>query len=201
MRSIKEKKERALGTKLFIKAERCNSHKCATIRKPYRPGQHGNKRRQKSSEFAEQLQEKQKIQIVYGLTNKQMRKLFLRYSDSPEKIVSILEKRLDRVVFLLGFAASTRIARQMVAHGHILVNDRIINFPSYQVKENDVISIKPKSRSSKLFEELEVRLKKHETPAWLKLDKKAEKGVCISEPPLEAILPFNVNLVGEYYTR
>jgi len=202
MPKIKEKKERALGTKLFIKAERCNSHKCVMIRRPYRPGQHGHKRRRgRISEFGRQLQEKQKIQIVYGLTNKHMRQIFLKYAGDPARIVSMLEKRLDRVVYLLGIAPSSRVARQLVSHGHIVVNDRKMTTSSYQVRKGDVVAIRPQSRSLNLFEDLENKFKKYEPPIWLKLDKKEIKGTCVGEPLEEAILPFDVNLVGEFYTR
>lgn len=198
---IKEKKERALGEKLFLKAERCSSHKCVMIRRPYPPGQHGQKRKKHLSEYGRQLREKQKIQAVYGLNNRQMRRIFMKYVGQPQKIVSALEKRLDRVVYLLGLAPSPRIGRQMVSHGHILVNGRKMTIPSYQVKEGDVISIRPQSRKNKLFEDLGARLKKHETPNWLKLDKNKEEGVVVGEPKEDAILPFDVNLVGEFYTR
>ncbi len=199
MRSIKEKKERALGTKLFLKAERCNSPKCVMIRRPYRPGIHGQKRRRAPSEYGKQLQEKQKIQITYGLTNKQMKNLF---KQPREKLVLILEQRLDRTVFLLGFAPSSRVARQFVSHGHIIVNNRKVTIPSYHVKVGDIIAIRPESRSKKIFEDIELRLKKHETPAWLKLDKKELRGEFFEKPKLKDInLFFDLNLVGQFYSR
>ncbi|MCP6720345.1 MAG: 30S ribosomal protein S4 [Patescibacteria group bacterium] len=199
MRSIKEKKERALGTKLFLKAERCNSPKCVMIRRPYRPGVHGQKRRRAPSEYGKQLQEKQKIQIIYGLTNKQMKTLF---KQPREKLLLILEQRLDRVVFLLGLAPSSRVARQLVSHGHIIVNNRKVTISSYHVKVGDVIAIRPESRSKKIFEDIELRLKKYEPPTWLKLDKKELRGECIENPKAEDInLPFNINLVGQFYSR
>ena len=199
MRSIKEKKERALGTKLFLKAERCNSPKCVMIRRPYRPGIHGQKRRRAPSEYGKQLQEKQKIQITYGLTNKQMKKIFKL---SREKLVLILEQRLDRIVFLLGFAPSSRVARQLVSHGHIIVNNRKVTVPSYHVRVGDAISIRPESRSKKVFEDVELRLKKHEVPTWLKLDKEKLKGELFEEPKLGDInLSFDLNLVSQFYSR
>ena len=201
MRNVKEKKERALGTKLFLKAERCSSHKCVMIRKPYRPVQHGQKRRRRISEFGRQLQEKQKIQIVYGLTNKQMSNLFRKYSGAPQKLVASLEKRLDRSAFLSGLAPSTRVARQLVTHGHIMVNEKKMTIPSYSIKKNDVIAIKPTSRSLKIFEDVETKLKKYEAPKWLKVDSKKLTGTCVGEPTEKDILPFDINLVGEYYSR
>jgi|SRR3989344_3064611 len=198
MQKIKEKRERALGAKLFLKAERCSSPKCVMIRRPYRPGVHGQKRHS-VSDYGKQLREKQKIQIIYGLNNKQLSNLF---SKAKEKILLILEKRLDRTVYLLGFARSPRIGRQLIAHGHILVNGRKVTIPSYIVKIGDSIMIRPESKSSKLFEDISIRLKQYEPPAWLKLDKDALKGECVSEPQFDdATLPFDINLVGQYYSR
>lgn len=200
MKSIKEKKERALGMKLFIKAERCNSPKCATIRKPYRPGMHGQKRRRPISDYGRQLQEKQKIQLLYGLKNTQMRLMFKKHS--PSEIFSVLERRLDRVVYYLGFAGSPRIARQMISHGHIVVNGRKVTIPSYSVTIGDKISIRPESRQSKLFEDLTERLKQKETPPWLKLDHEKMEGECLAVPEVTGIqLPFDISLVGEFYSR
>ncbi|MEX1014667.1 MAG: 30S ribosomal protein S4 [Candidatus Paceibacterota bacterium] len=202
-RKIKEKKERALGEKLFLKPERCNSHKCVMIRRPYGPGQHGQKRKKRPSEYGRQLQEKQKIQIVYGLTNNQMENIFRKYSGQPDKIVSTLEKRLDRVVFLLGIAGAPRVSRQLVSHGHIMVNGRKMTIPSYQVEEGDVVSIRPQSRKIQMFEDLGDTLKKHKTPEWLEMNADADKeeGKCIGEPTEDAIHPFDINLVGEFYNR
>ncbi|MCL4404356.1 30S ribosomal protein S4 [Patescibacteria group bacterium] len=199
MKSIKEKKERALGVKLFIKADRCNSPKCVTVRRPYRPGVHGQARRRQPSEYGRELKEKQKLQIIYGLTNRQMMNLF--GAKSPDDILKHLEKRLDRVVFLLGLAKSTRIARQLVSHGHILVNGRKVTIPSYYVKVGEKIEIRPESRGSKLFEDIQVRLKQYTPPAWLKLDAQNLKGECVEEPVVEGSLPFDINLVGEFYAR
>lgn len=200
MKNIKEKRERALGVKLFIKAERCNSPKCVMIRRPYRPGVHGQARRRRgSSEFGKQLQEKQKIQITYGLSGKQMRNLF---KGPIERTILTLEKRLDRVVYLLGFAASLRVARQLVSHGHITVRGRKVTIPSYDVRVGDVVSIRPESRSKKLFEDLGSKLKQYDPPSWLKLDKENLKGECIKQPQLEDIsLPFDTNLVNQFYAR
>lgn len=201
-RNVKEKKERALNTRLFLKAERCNSHKCVMVRRPYPPGEHGNdNQRRRTSEYGRQLQEKQKIQIVYGLTNKQMRNLFIEYAGNPEKIVDKLERRLDTVVNKLGIAKSQRIARQMVSHGHIWVNGRKVTIPSFNVSEGDEVTIRPKSQSLQMFDDLDVRLKKYETPDWLEIDKDEVVGKLVGHPPVEAIQPFDINLVGEFYTR
>ncbi|HMB17452.1 MAG TPA: 30S ribosomal protein S4 [Candidatus Paceibacterota bacterium] len=200
-RRAKEKKERALNEKLFLKPERCSSHKCVMVRRPFPPGQHGQKRRRRPSEYARQLKEKQKIAIVYGLTNKQMANLFKEHAGDPKKIVSILEKRLDTVVFHLAFSPSQRMARQAVNHGHIMVNGRKVDIPSYQVEEGDTITIRPQSRDIGLFDDLDIRLKKHEPPEWLKLNKDKFEGKCVGQPSEDAILPFDINLVGEFYSR
>lgn len=201
-RKVKEKKERALDTRLFLKAERCNSHKCVMVRRPYPPGEHGQDgRRRRLSEYGRQLQEKQKIQIVYGLTNKQLGNIFREYAGQPEEIVNKLERRLDRIVYNLGIAKSPRIARQYVSHGHIWVNGRKITIPSYSVQESDEITIRPQSKSLDIFSDIDVRLKNHETPDWLEIDKDNVVGKLVGQPPVEAIRPFDINLVGEFYTR
>lgn len=199
-RPVKEKKERALDAKLFLKPERCDSHKCVMVRRPHRPGQHGQKRR-RLSEFGRQLQEKQKIRFMYSLTDSKLRKIFEEHAGDPEEVVKTLEKRLDRVVFHLRFGRSQRIGRQLVSHGHIMVNGRKVTIPSYQIEEGDEVTIRPQSRDIGEFEDLGIRLKNYEPPEWLNLDKEAEKGVCVGDPSVEAILPFDINMVGEYYNQ
>lgn len=196
---IKEKKERALGTKLFLKAERCNSQKCVMIRRPYRPGDHGQKRRN-ISDYGKQLQEKQKMQIIYGLSNRQLYNFFKTIEDK-DKILETLEHRLDRVVFLLGFAESARIARQLVSHGHILVGGRKVTVSSFHVKVGMVVSVRPESRKKKVFEGLADRLKKHTPPEWLSLKPEEFSGTCEKQYPGGEHLPFDINLVGEFYAR
>lgn len=199
MRSIKEKKERSLGTKLFLKADRCNSPKCVSVRRPQRPGQHGAKRQRNISDFGKQLQEKQKIQFYFGLSNHQMERLF---GGPREKIETSLRQRLDFVVYLLGFAKSPRIARQMVSHGHILVNGRKVTIASFHVSKGDVIEIRPESRDSKLFEGIRERLKDADLPKWLKLDLENLKGECVAASNTEEYrFPFDINLVGQFYSR
>ena len=199
MQSVKEKKERALGAKLFIKAERCSSSKCVMIRRPYRPGMHGQKRRS-VSDYGRELQEKQKIQLVYGLTNRQMQKLFKEFGRG--EIFKILEKRLDRVVYLLCFVRSSRVSRQIISHGHVLVNGRKVTIPSYRVRIGDVINIRPKSRGLAIFDEAPIKLKQFSHPSWLKTDPVDFKGGCIAEPQLESKqFPFDLNLVGQFYSH
>ena len=200
MKTIKEKKERALNTKLFLKADRCNSAKCALIRKPYKPGPHGAKRQKRPSEYGTQLQEKQKLQITYGLGNKQLRKLF----EDKEKsdILTQLERRLDRIIFLSGLAKSPRIARQMVSHGHILLNGKKVTIPSLNIKEGDVVEIKESSRKLKIYEDLEQMSKTHTSPEWIKVDNDMFKRECVGKPQVDTgSLPFDIDIVGEFYAR
>lgn len=200
MKPVKEKTERALGVKLFLKPDRCSGPKCVMIRRPYRPGVHGGSRRRRQlSEYGKQLKEKQKIQVLYGLNNKQMRRLF---KEPLLKIIFSLEKRLDRVVFLLGLAPSQRVARQLVAHGHIIVNSKKVTIPSYYVKIGDVIAVREESRRRKIFEGIEIRLKPYEAPSWLELNKDKLQGKCLANPkPEEINLISDLNLVGQFYSR
>lgn len=199
MRPIKEKRERALGTKLFLKADRCNSPKCVMIRRPYRPGQHGE-RRMNVTEFGRQLQEKQKVQIYFGLNTRQMRKLF--ETPNPAKVRETLEHRLDQVVFALGFAKSPRIARQLVSHGHILMNGRAVTISSCHVRIGDAVAIRPESKKSNLFEDIATRLKQYEPPAWLELDKKHLSGRCVAASVAHpTTFPFDITVVGQYFAR
>jgi small subunit ribosomal protein S4 len=194
----KEKKERALGAKLFLKGDRCNSPKCATVRRPERPGQHKDARRN-LSEYGRQLQEKQRIQVYFGLTNRQMEKLF---KGSPVDVMNRLECRLDYVVFLLGFAKSPRIGRQLVSHGHILVNGRKTTASSYQVRVGDVVGIRPESAGSKAFEGLSERLKEYVPPGWLTLDPEKREGKCVKRPSEdEHTFPFEIPLASQFYAR
>ena len=204
MLKIKEKKERALGMKLFLKGERCNSPKCAIVRRPYRPGVHGRKRTRAKSEFGTQLLEKQRIKISYGLGEKQLSKIF---KDTMKKsgvtgdlIVSYLERQLSNTVFRLGLAISRTVARQLISHGHIFVNGKKITASSYLVKKGDVIFINPSSRELLIFKNLADTIKKHETPDWLDLNAEKLEGK-VKELPKNIEVPFDVNLVVDYYSK
>jgi len=200
---ILEKKERALGTRLFVKGERCASPKCAMVKKPYRPGQH-NRRFRQVSEYSRQLMEKQKVRFSYGLKEKEMKKYFIQADKSIEPtyvaLIKILESRLDNVVFRLGWALSRRIARQLISHGHILINDRKVTISSIAIKTGDKISFRPESKDHPLIKDLPEKLKNYEEPDWLKLDKEKMVGEIIVEPQsLDA--SFNFNLVVNYYSK
>lgn len=203
MFDTREKKERSLGTKLFLKASRCNSPKCVTVRRPIRPGLHG-KGYKNFSEFGQQLREKQKIRFTYGIREAQMERIFQKASKNPgvtgEIILSLLERRLDNVVYRLGFSASRSVGRQLVGHGHILVNGRKVTIPSHQVRVGDIISIRPQSLNHPAFKDLADKLQKYEALVWLALDPAKLEGRIISEPKdFEA--PFDVNLVVDFYAK
>src|SRR3989338_7107663 len=150
MFNTKEKKERSLGIKLFLKPHRCSSIKCALTRNPKRPGAQGMARRRAQSEYGLQLNEKQKVRAIYGLREEQFSNIFSRASKSKAetgpKLLELLELRLDNAVFRSGLAASRSIARQLVSHGHILVNNRKTTVPSYVLKVNDIIKARENSR-------------------------------------------------------
>lgn len=208
MAKILEKKERSLGVKLLRKGERANSPKAALLRKPYRPGPQGKKFRRKLSEFGLQLQEKQKIKFSYGVTEKQLRNLFKEVErktknqevSATDVVIETLERRLDNVVMKLGLTEGRSLARQMVSHGHFMVNGRRVKTPSYKVKVGDKISIRPQSQGMAHFAEVKDRIKKFEPPSWLKLDKTKLVGEVTGKPDTVEAL-FNVGLVVDYYSK
>jgi len=204
MMGPKEKKERALGVHLFLKAERCNSGKCALIRRPYRPGVHGKSRRKQLSEYGLQLAEKQKIMFSYGLREKAMERIFTEALHKKEAItttiVNLLERRLDNAVFRMGFAPSRITAKQYISHGHILVNGRRVTIPSFQVKAGDMLAVREKSKTSPLFKDLAENLKKYETPTWLQLDREKLEGK-VKSLPFDVEIPFDINLVVDFYSK
>ena len=200
----KEKKERALGTRLNLKAERSASPKSAVSRKPYHPGMHGQKRRRQPSDFGLQLKEKQKFKLSYGLKEKQLREIFDQAIKAGgvtrDKVFEILESRLDNVVYRLGLVGSRIIAHQAVRHGHIAVNGHRVNYPSFKVKKGDKISLVESSKEIGLFRNLSEKLKKYNPPTWLSLDLDQKVGEVISLPH-DIDLPFDANLVVEFYSR
>jgi len=205
--NAKCKKCRRANQKLFLKGERCFGPKCAMTRRPYAPGVHGKAFRRRSSEYGQQLSEKQKVRLVYGVSETQFRNYFKetskkREGDKEELLICKLEKRLDNVVFRLGWASSRRAARQAVNHGHILVNKRKVDIPSYQVKEGDVIQIREKSKKSKIFENLKTFLKKYDAPSWISLDKKELEGEIRGLPKLEDVDKVGeISKIIEFYSR
>ena len=199
-----EKRERSLGTKLFLKAHRCNSPKCVSVRQQARPGAHGASRRGAKSEFGQQLNEKQKIRFSYGLREAQMRKVFETASKNVgitgNMITQILESRLDNVIFRLGLAPSRSVARQLINHGHIMVNGKKVTIPSYSAKVGDKLSIRPQSKDHIEFKNLAETLKKHNPPVWLSLDADKMEGKMIAKAA-DPDFPFDVNMVVDFYSK
>lgn len=200
----KEKKERSLGVHLHMKAERCNSPKCVMVRRPYGPGAHGKKRKRAPSEFGSQLKEKQKLKWSYGLKENQIQNIFREADRSPmstgEKMVELLERRLDNVVYRLGLALSRGVARGIVKDGHIMVNGRKVTVPSFEVRVGDKMSIRPESKARGVFKKLDEYLVKYETPTWLQLDKTAREGKMVALPH-DTTVPFDIDLVIEYLSK
>ncbi len=193
------------GMKLYLKGDRCYSDKCAFVNKQSAPGQHGTSRK-KVSEYGLQLREKQKVKRIYGLQENQFRIYYDKASRmqgvTGSNLLSLLERRLDNVVYRLGMASSRVDARQLVRHGHFTVNGKKVNIPSFLVKEGQVISIKEGSRKSPKFEAIAVAIAHRNPPAWLDLDKDNLVGKVIAMPTREDIdMPINEQLIIELYNR
>lgn len=191
------------GTKLFLKGERCTSKKCALDKRPGAPGVHPTTRK-KPSEYLIQLREKQKVKRAYGLLEKQFHGYYEKADrmkgKTGEIMLSLLERRLDNVVYRLGLGASRAMARQIVNHTHILVNGKKVNIPSYQVKVGDVISVKEKSASSELF--AAVKGARVIVPKWLEFDATKLTGKVIALPARDDIdLTIAENRIIELYSK
>lgn len=209
MQDAKCKICRRAGVKLFLKGEKCLSPKCTVLKRPFPPGRVNKKRRRALSEFGKELAEKQKLKNWYNLDERQLgnyvRKILGdrgKIKDPSAALISRLETRLDNAIFRLGFAASHSQARQMVTHGHVLVNEKRISAPSYQLKKGDKIAIHSDSRKMKIFEGLAAALKRHQTPAWLELDAEKLTGEIIGAPTVEEAAPLaEITAIFEYYSR
>lgn len=197
---------RRLGTKLFLKGEKCTSPKCPFLKKDYPPGEEGG-RRGRLSEYGKELREKQKLKHIYNLRENQFRNYVEQVLEGnpenfSESLVRKLEQRLDNVVFRLGLAKSRPQARQLVSHGHFLVNDQQVDIPSMQLGMDDKVAVKPSSADKKLFKNLRSRLENYEIPDWLKLDRENLEGQLIGVPSLDAIsIPVKISTIFEFYSR
>lgn len=194
------------GMKLFLKGERCYTGKCAIDRRAYAPGQHGQARGKKPTEYGLQLREKQKARRLYGVMEKQFRHYFdeaaRRKGVTGENLLSLLERRLDNVIFQLGFASSRPEARQLVNHGHFSVNGRKVDIPSYSVRVGEVIAVREGSKSSPRFKFLLENLGSRTVPGWLSLDANTAAGTVVALPTREDIqLPIQEHLIVEKYSR
>ena len=192
------------GQKMFLKGERCYSPKCALERRSFPPGQNGQGRRSKISDYGLQLREKQKTKRFYGLQETQFRNLFdkaaRKQGITGENLLILLETRLDNVVFRLGFASSRKEARQLVVHGHFRVNGKKVTIPSYTVKAGDVITVKEKSQSSPKFKE--VKDMTITVPSWMSVDVQKLEGKVLQIPTREEIdTPISEHLIVELYSK
>ncbi len=193
------------GEKLFLKGTRCNTFKCSVEKRAYAPGQHGS-RRTKLSNFGLQLREKQKVKRIYGVLERQFRGYFARAARSKGVtgyvLLQYLERRLDNVVYQLGFATSRNQARQFVDHGMVCLNDKRVDVPSCLVKRDDEISLKVKEKELKLVKENMEATKERTVPAWLEVDTHHLKAKVLRLPEREDIqFAVNEQLIVELYSR
>lgn len=201
------KKCRAVGEKLFLKGERCLSPKCGAVRRPYRPGMHGpSKKRRMVTEYGKQLLEKQKLKWSYGLREAQFRRYFeeafAKRGVTINHLMQTLERRLDNTIFRLGFAPSRSVARALVRHGHFTVNGRKVTIPSFSLRKGDTVSIREASKNKGDLKDVVNRIKNYDAPAWLSLDKEKIEAKVTALPSLEDLqIPFNINLIVEFYSR
>ena len=193
------------GLKLFLKGERCYTDRCSYDRRNYGPGQHG-RARSKFSDYGNQLREKQKVKRIYGILEKQCRRYFRKASRQKgvtgENFLSLLERRLDNVVYRLGFATTRNEARQLVVHRHFLVNGKIVDIPSYLLKPSDTVEPKEKSKKlNRIVESLEA-VERRGIPRWLILDKQKLQGTLSDLPTREDItIPIQEQLIVELLSR
>lgn len=180
--------------------------KCPMVKRSYRPGVHGPTSRPRPTPFGIQLREKQKAKNTYGMLEKQFRGYFNRAKkmtgNTTDVMVQLLEMRLDNVVYRLGLTRSRSLARQIVNHGHVLVNGKTVSIPSYQVREGDIVSLSEKARNSQMLQGEMARLNQHQTPSWLHLEA-AEVVGKVLHAPQDADLKqnFNPKLIIEFYSR
>jgi len=191
--------------KLFLKGDRCFTDKCAVERRKYPPGQHGQRRR-KLSDYAIQLREKQKAKEIYNILERQFKRYFhiaeRMKGMTGENLLQLLERRLDNVVYRLGFASNRRQARQLVTHGHFTVNDRRVNIPSYLVRPGDVISPKKSSKKLDVIQESISKAEHRGFPSWLEIDVENLRGKVLHLPSREEMaLPIQEQLIVELYSK
>lgn len=209
MPRILEKTERRLGEKLFLKGERCFGPKCALSRRAYPPGAHGKKksgRKRSASGFSQLLTEKQKIRFLYGLDDKDIERYAtgaaLKRGIFSQTFLHLLESRLDNAVFRLGIAESRSAGRQLVVHGHVRVNGRGVNVPSYRVRKGDLIAPKERATRMPFWIAFLERSKKYQPPAWLRWNAEAGVGEVIADPEvLQPDVSADPVKIKEFYSR
>jgi small subunit ribosomal protein S4 len=194
------------GMKLFLKGSRCFTDKCAFERRGYVPGEHGKSRRVKETNYGQQLREKQKARRIYGLLERQFRHTFSKASVAKgvtgDVLLQMLERRLDNVVFRLGFAPSRSAARQLVRHGHVTLNGRAVDIPSMLVKAGDEVSLREKSRKLLVVQNSLESRKGQAVPEWLQLSHDIPTGRVLNIPTRQSIpVPINEQLIVELYSK
>ena len=192
--------------KMFLKGDRCYSDKCAFDRRGYAPGQHGQRRRRKFSDYGIQLREKQKVKRMYGLLEGQFRVLFKKAERARgitgTNLLIFLERRMDNVVYRLGFANDRAQGRQLVCHNHFMVNGNKMNIPSYLVKVGDVIEVREKSRKLAIISDAIEAVVRRGIPAWLELSKEHFRGTVKAYPTREELtMPIQEQLIVELYSK
>lgn len=200
------KRCRREGMKLFLKGERCLTAKCAFERRAYPPGEHGKERMPKPTGYAIHLREKQKVRSIYGILERQFRGYFAKASRmkgvTGDNLLALLERRLDNVVYRLGFAPSRAAARQLIGHRHFLVNGRVVNIASYLLRPGDEVKVRPNSKEILPIKDSLEKSKGRELAGWLELDANAMAGRVVSIPTRESInLPINEQLIVELYSK
>ena len=200
------RKCRRENLKLFLKGDRCYSDKCAFERRSFAPGQHGQNRFRKVSDYAIQLREKQKVKHMYGMLEGQFRRYFQMADQAKgvtgENLLVMLERRLDNTLYRLGFASSRDQARQLVRHNHFMVNTKKVNIPSFQVKSGDVISLQEKSRKNEMITDNLEGAARRGVPSWLELDQNNFQGTVKAMPNREEItMPIQEQLIVELYSK
>src|ERR687898_725117 len=194
------------GMKLFLKGERCYTEKCAIEKRNFVPGQHGKTRKQKIVGYGVQLREKQKVKRIYGVLEDQFRRYFetadRQRGITGETLLQLLERRLDNVVYRLGLATSRPQARQLVRHGHFLINGKKVDIPSYSVRQGDVVTVLGRSQKNPTIEHAMEEVKGRGIPGWLSYDPAAISGRIVSMPTREQInLPVQEQLIVELYSK
>ena len=192
--------------KLFLKGDRCYTDKCSFERRSYAPGQHGQRRGRKVSDYGIQLREKQKVKRIYGIFENQFRSYYHKAERqrgiTGTNLLILLERRLDNIAYRMGFASSRDQARQLVRHDHFAVNGSKVNIPSYQVKSGDVIEVKEKSKKIPVIQEAMETVVRREKPPWLEVESDNLRGVVKAFPSREELtMPINEQLIVELYSK
>jgi small subunit ribosomal protein S4 len=192
--------------KLFLKGERCYTDKCGYERRSYPPGQHGQSRRRKRSDYGEQLREKQKVKRIYGIAERQFRGYYHKATRmkgvAGENLIQLLERRLDNVVYRMGFASDHAEARQLVRHGHFTINGKKVDIPSYLIRSRDIVNVRESSQKIARINEALSAVDRRGVPQWIDLDKDGFRGTVRQLPSREDVtLPIREQLIIELYSK